>query len=389
MIMIDYATCDKTIDELSEQINISKDEIIADIARKYNKSVIEVNNWIKIGKGNIKVATGILDGLSKYKRSDDVVEIKEPEQKKNEPEVRAMNLDKYHALMEKAKKEGVKPRFFANKYLEDKTIDLGSMLEDEFNKTSKEIDDLMSVNDSKQYFEPSNQIENSEPNDIVNQLQKKKYVISQKNETSPVYLKMDSGELIGPFYHSKKHEKTALDAFVKNTIYEEVKDMIKKYPNIEEIIKEVRAELSRNYDKNVINEGDVYTAGNIVEKLRNIHNKVTYPVQHIEQMQKTHPSKDYLTFDEVIAAKKSTEETPYDKFDFERSKNIMDKSCAHIKAKSYSNEELYQMIENLTTEVNALATEIGVKLKSHTIPTEQVDEKQSLKELVLKIIEKL
>lgn len=379
MIMIDYTNCDKTIDELSEQINISKDEIIADIARKYNKSVIEVNNWIKIGKGNVKVATNILDGLSKYKRSDDV-ETKEPEQKKNEPEVRAMNLDKYHALMEKAKKEGVKPRFFANKYLENKTIDLGSMLEDEFNKTSKEIDDLMSVNDSKQYFEPSNQIENSESNDIVNQLQKKKYVISQKNETSPVYLKMDSGELIGPFYRSKKHEKTALDAFVKDTMYEEVKDMIKKYPNIEEIIKEVRAELSRNYDKNVINEGDVYTAGNIVEKLRN---------SRIEQMQKTHPSKDYLTFDEVIAAKKSTEETPYDKFDFERSKNIMDKSCAHIKAKSYSNEELYQMIENLTTEVNALATEIGVKLKSHTIPTEQVDEKQSLKELVLKIIEKL
>lgn len=379
MIMIDYATCDKTIDELSEQINISKDEIIADIARKYNKSVIEVNNWIKIGKGNIKVATGILDGLSKYKRSDDV-ETKEPEQKKNEPEVRAMNLDKYHALMEKAKKEGVKPRFFANKYLENKTIDLGSMLEDEFNKTSKEIDDLMSVNDSKQYFEPSNQIENSEPNDIVNQLQKKKYVISQKNETSPVYLKMDSGELIGPFYRSKKHEKTALDAFVKDTMYEEVKELIKKYPNIEEIIKEVRAELSRNYDKNVINEGDVYTAGNIVEKLRN---------SRIEQMQKTHPSKDYLTFDEVIAAKKSTEEIPYNKFDFERSKNIMDKSCGHIKAKFYSNEELYQMIENLTTEVNALATEIGVKLKSHTIPTEQVDEKQSLKELVLKIIEKL
>lgn len=379
MIMIDYATCDKTIDELSEQINISKDEIIADIARKYNKSVIEVNNWIKIGKGNIKVATGILDGLSKYKRSDDV-ETKEPEQKKNEPEVRAMNLDKYHALMEKAKKEGVKPRFFTNKYLENKTIDLGSMLEDEFNKTSKEIDDLMSVNDSKQYFEPSNQIENSEPNDIVNQLQKKKYVISQKNETSPVYLKMDSGELIGPFYRSKKHEKTALDAFVKDTMYEEVKELIKKYPNIEEIIKEVRAELSRNYDKNVINEGDVYTAGNIVEKLRN---------SRIEQMQKTHPSKDYLTFDEVIAAKKSTEETPYNKFDFERSKNIMDKSCGHIRAKSYSNEELYQMIENLTTEVNALATEIGVKLKSHTIPTEQVDEKQSLKELVLKIIEKL
>lgn len=380
MIMIDYATCDKTIDELSEQINISKDEIIADIARKYNKSVIEVNNWIKIGKGNVKVATGILDGLSKYKRSDDVVEIKEPEQKKNEPEVRAMNLDKYHALMEKAKKEGVKPRFFANKYLEDKTIDLGSMLEDEFKKTSKEIDDLMSVNDSKQYFEPSNQIKNSETNDIVNQLQKKKYVIAQKNETSPVYLKMDSGELIGPFYRSKKHEKTALDAFVKDTMYEEVKDMIKKYPNIEEIIKEVRAELSRNYDKNVINEGDVYTAGNIVEKLRN---------SRIEQMQKTHPSKDYLRFDEVIAVKKSTEETPYNKFDFERSKNIMDKSCGHIKAKSYSNEELYQMIENLTTEVNALATEIGVKLKSHTIPTEQVDEKQSLKELVLKIIEKL
>lgn len=362
--MIDYTNCDVTIDELSTQTNISKEELITDIAKKYNKSVIEVNNWIKISKGNVKVVTNILDGLSKYKRNEGI-EIKESEQNKNEPKVFPMSFNK-------TKKEDVKPNFSQINILKNKTIDLSPMSEDEFTKMSKEIDE--------QYFESCNKISNSKPNDIVNQLQKKRYVISQKNETSPVYLKMDSGELIGPFYRSKKHEKTALDAFVKDTMYEEVKDMIKKYPNIEEIIKEVRAELSRNYDKNVINEGDVYTAENIVEKLRN---------SRIEQMQKIHPSKDYLTFDEVIAAKKSTEETPYNKFDFERSKNIMDKSCGHIKAKSYSNEELYQMIENLTTEVNALAVEIGVKLKSRTVPIEQVDEKQSLKELVLKIIEKL
>lgn len=54
MIMIDYSNCDMTIDELSVQSNISKEELITDIAKKYNKSVIEVNNWIKIGKGNIK-----------------------------------------------------------------------------------------------------------------------------------------------------------------------------------------------------------------------------------------------------------------------------------------------------------------------------------------------
>lgn len=68
MIMIDYSNCDMTIDELSVQSNISKEELITDIAKKYNKSVIEVNNWIKIGKGNIKVAIDILKGLSKYKR---------------------------------------------------------------------------------------------------------------------------------------------------------------------------------------------------------------------------------------------------------------------------------------------------------------------------------
>lgn len=340
MIMIDYSNCDMTIDELSAQSNISKEELITDIAKKYNKSVIEVNNWIKIGKSNVKVAINILDGLSKYKRNDGI-EIKEPEQNKNESKVRAINLDKYHAL-------------------------------DEFSKTSKEIDE--------QYFESSNQISNSKPNNIVNQLQKKKYVISQKNETSPIYLKMDSGELIGPFYRNKKHEKTALDAFVKDTIYDEVKGIIKKYPNIEEIIKEVRTELSQNYNKNVINEGDVYTTENIVEKFRN---------NHTEQTQKTQPSKDYLTFDEVISSEKSTEETPYNKFNFERSKNIMDKSCGHIETKSYSNEELYQMIENLTTEVNVLAAEIGVKLNPYSFINEQSDTKQNLKEVVLKIIEKL
>jgi len=335
--MIDYKNCDMTIDELSTQANIRKDEIIADIAKKYNKSIIEVNNWIKIGKGNVKVATNILDGLSKYKR-----------------------MKTCPTSSDKTKKEDVKPDFFANN-----TIDFSPMSEDEFSKISKEIDE--------QYFESCNKISNSKPNDIVNQLQKKKYVISQKNETSPIYLKMDGGEVIEPFYHNKKHEETVLNAFVKDTIYDDVKSMIKKYPNIEEIIKEVRAELSQNHSKNAIDEGDVYTTKNIVEEL----------------IGKTQSSKDYSTFDKVISSEKSDEETHYNKFNFEQSKNIMDKSCGHIETKSYSNEELYQMIENLTTEVNVLATEIGTKVNTHNSINEQSDTKQNLKEIVLKIIEKL
>lgn len=47
------------------------------------------------------------------------------------------------------------------------------------------------------------------------------------------------------------------------------------------------------------------------------------------------------------------------------------------------------MIENLTTEVNALAAEIGVKLSPYSFINEQSDTKQNLKEIVLKIIEKL
>lgn len=34
MIMIDYSNCDMTIDELSTQSNVSKEELIADIAKK-------------------------------------------------------------------------------------------------------------------------------------------------------------------------------------------------------------------------------------------------------------------------------------------------------------------------------------------------------------------
>lgn len=332
--MIDYTNCDLTIDELSTQTNISKEELITDIARKYNKSVIEVNNWVKISKGNVKVATNILDGLSKYKKNEGI-------------EIKACPTSS-----DKTKKEDVKPDFFANN-----TIDLNPM--------SKEIDE--------QYFESCNQISNSKTNDIVNQLQKKKYVIQQKNETSPIYLKMDCGEMIGPFYRNKKHEKTALDAFINDTIYDDVKSMIKKYPNIEEVIKEVRAELSQNHSKNAIDEGDVYTTKNIAEEL----------------IGKTQSSKDYSTFDKVISPEKFTEDTSYNKFNFERSKNIMDKSCGHIETKSYSNEELYQMIENLTTEVNALATEIGTKVNTHNSINEQSDTKQNLKEIVLKIIEKL
>lgn len=33
MIMIDYSNCDMTIDELSAQSNISKEELITDIAK--------------------------------------------------------------------------------------------------------------------------------------------------------------------------------------------------------------------------------------------------------------------------------------------------------------------------------------------------------------------
>lgn len=94
MIMIDYSNCDMTIDELSTQSNVSKEELITDIAKKYNKSVIEVNNWIKIGKGNIKVAIDILEGLSKYKRNDDI-----------DHEIKAVNWDKYHVLMKKIRKK--------------------------------------------------------------------------------------------------------------------------------------------------------------------------------------------------------------------------------------------------------------------------------------------
>ena len=175
--------------------------------------------------------------------------------------------------------------------------------------------------------------------------------MSQKNETSPVYLKMDNGELIGPFYHNKNHEKTALDAFSKEMMYSEIRDLIKKYPNIEDIIKEVREELTKNHQESIVNEGTVYTTEE--------------------------------------AFNKKTNKSAFDKVDLKRSKEIMDANNTNEGIKVYSNDELYQMIENLTTEVNALAAEIGVKLNPYSFINEQSDTKQNLKEIVLKIIEKL
>lgn len=399
MIMIDYSNCDMTIDGLSTQSNVSKEELITDIAKKYNKSVIEVNNWIKIGKGNIKVAIDILEGLSKYKRNDDI-----------DHEIKAVNWDKYHVLMKKNKeeknesevhdnkfekaKEGVINwdkylnhdqndvsdetkkiaemlnsnakgwnDFFNPKYTSDLKKDIATkvfegkysyddILKDDFQKTSEDVNSLKFLKNSKQYFEPvDDKLEDSESKDIVSQVKRKKYVMSQKDETSPVYLKMDNGELIGPFYRNKNHEKTALDAFSKEIMYSEIRDLIKKYPNIEDIIKEVREELTKNHQENIVNEGTVYTT----EKAFN----------------------------------KKTNKSAFDKVDLKRSKEIMDANNTNEGIKVYSNDELYQMIENLTTEVNALAAEIGVKLNPYSFINEQSDTKQNLKEIVLKIIEKL
>lgn len=399
MIMIDYSNCDMTIDELSTQFNVSKEELITDIAKKYNKSVIEVNNWIKIGKGNIKVAIDILEGLSKYKRNDDT-----------DHEIKAVNWDKYHVLMKKNKeeknesevhdnkfekaKEGVInwdkylnhdqnsvsdetkkiaemlnsnakvwEDFFNPKYTSDLKKDIATkvfegkysyddILKDDFQKTSEDVNSLKFLKNSKQYFEPvDDKLEDSESKDIVSQVKRKKYVMSQKDETSPVYLKMDNGELIGPFYRNKNHEKTALDAFSKEIMYSEIRNLIKKYPNIEDIIKEVREELTKKHQENIINEGTVYTT------------------------------------EEVFNMKK--DKSAFDKVDLKRSKEIMDANSINKGVKVYSNDELYQMIENLTTEVNALATEIGVKLNPYSSINEQSDTKQNLKEIVLKIIEKL
>lgn len=399
MIMIDYSNCDMTIDELSAQSNVSKEELITDIAKKYNKSVIEVNNWIKIGKGNIKVAIDILEGLSKYKRNDDT-----------DHEIKAVNWDKYHVLMKKNKEEknesevhdnkfekakegvinwdkylnhdqnGVSDEtkkiaemlnsnakvwedFFNPKYTSDLKKDIATkvfegkysydgILKDDFQKTSEDVNSLKFLKNSKQYFEPvDNKLEDSESKDIVSQVKRKKYVMSQKDETSPVYLKMDNGELIGPFYRNKNHEKTALDAFSKEIMYSEIRNLIKKYPNIEDIIKEVREELTKKHQENIINEGTVYTT------------------------------------EEVFNMKK--DKSAFDKVDLKRSKEIMDANSINKGVKVYSNNELYQMIENLTTEVNALAAEIGVKLNPYSFINEQSDTKQNLKEIVLKIIEKI
>lgn len=376
MIMIDYSNCDMTIDELSTQSNVSKEELITDIAKKYNKSVIEVNNWIKIGKGNIKVAIDILEGLSKYKRNDEKIESEVHNNKFENAKEGVINWSKYlnhdqNGISDETKKiaemlnsnaKGWED-FFNPKYTSDLKKDIATkvfegkcsyddVLKDDFQKTSDDVNSLKFLKNSKQYFEPvDDKLDDSESKDIVSQVKRKKYVMSQKNETFPVYLKMDNGELIGPFYHNKNHEKTALDAFSKEMMYSEIRDLIKKYPNIEDIIKEVREELTKKHQENIINEGTVYTT------------------------------------EEVFNMKK--DKSAFDKVDLKRSKEIMDANSINKGVKVYSNDELYQMIENLTTEVNALATEIGVKLNPYSFINEQSDTKQNLKEIVLKIIEKL
>lgn len=362
MIMIDYSNCDMTIDELSAQSNISKEELITDIAKKYNKSVIEVNNWIKIGKGNIKVAIDILKGLSKYKRNDERIESEVHDNKFENAKECPINWSKYlnhdqNGVSDEAKKiaemlnsnaKGWQD-FFNSKYTSDLKKDIttkvfegkcsyNDILKDDFQKTSDDVNSLKFLKNSKQYFEPvDDKLEDSESKDIVSQVKRKKYVMSQKNETSPVYLKMDNGELIGPFYHNKNHEKTALDAFSKEMMYSEIRDLINKYPNIEDIIKEVREELTKNHQESIINEGTVYTTEEVFNK--------------------------------------KTNKSAFDKVDLKRSKEIMDINSTNKGIKVYSNDELYQMIENLTLEVNALATEIGTKLNPYSFINEQSDTK--------------
>lgn len=272
MIMIDYSNCDMTIDELSAQSNISKEELITDIAKKYNKSVIEVNNWIKIGKGNIKVAIDILDGLGKFKRVDDA-DLKGFKKEKIDPEIKAVNnegiiytmndknnihkimkdamrppydcvkLDRsvfrelkvddiiayfmydkwnYFRLDVQSLKTGMIPVIYNDKclkvidILDNVTIPIFAIKSFDFEITEKIKADIKFDNNTKKLL----------GSNLLNKIEGKQYSIEKKG--SATYIKTDN-DVLGPF------NKCVVETYNKQ-MYEEIASIIGKYPNFLEII---------------------------------------------------------------------------------------------------------------------------------------------------------
>lgn len=313
MIMIDYANCDMTIDELSAQLNISKEELITNIAEKYDKSIIEINNWINISKGNIKATVNILDNLLKYKRNDDnghetKTEVKPVHSVKSSinnrviPPYDCIKLNK--ETFKDAKVDDVIAYFINNKWYY-KIIDYLA-LKTGFVKTNNEDTKVIDVLEEQTIpmflikqsdFEYKEEIANNDKFDeevknLTNKIKEKTFL--KETEGSVTYVKCDN-DILGPFT-SNIIEKCRKDKYVEiasimnkypdyleviavllkerklyeNCSLDELNEEIHKKENIENLISLLNEKLQLKQDKNKCEENNGIEYLNEYEKYKNI-----------------------------------------------------------------------------------------------------------------------
>lgn len=187
---------------------------------------------------------------------------------------------------------------------------------------------------------------------VVQQIKNKEYSYEQKDDTSPVYCKLRNGELIGPFYKNEKHQK---DAFLEYETFmneKEIKNLIFKYPNIEELIANVRKKYPQPCK--AIKEGEVHQAQEIAK-------------------------------DSVLSEQPKMHKVIED-LDFDHSKKIIDKMACE-KNNIPTNSELFEKIQVIERDINHLATIMGVKFGT---PLEHVKDKNNeIKDALIKLINKL
>lgn len=187
---------------------------------------------------------------------------------------------------------------------------------------------------------------------IFQQIKNKEYTYEQKDETSPVYCKLRNGELIGPFYKDEKHQKNALLEYKKVIVEMEIKNLISKYPNIEELIANVRKKYPQ--PSKAIKEGEVHQAQEIAK-------------------------------DSVLSEQPKIHRVIED-LDFDRSKKIIDKIACE-KNNIPTNSELFEKIQVLERDINHLATIMGVKFGT---PLEHMkDKNHEIKDILIELIHKL
>lgn len=226
----------------------------------------------------------------------------------------------------------------------------------DLNQLYKELNNKLQISCDDKFDEIISDSNLLKQQNVVQQIKNKEYSYEQKDETSPVYCKLRNGELIGPFYKNEEHQKNAVLEYNGLMIEQEIKGLILKYPNIEELIANVRKKYPQ--PSTAIKEGKVYQAQEIAKN------------STLTEQPKKHRNIEDL--------------------DFDHSKKIIDKMACEKNCKKNgipTNSELFEKIQVLERDLGHLATIMGVK---YGTPLEHVKTKNSeIKDALIELIKKL